>query len=229
MVLASVGNAGAASTSFDERGTVLIDGNRAFPIVLAKGPTLGARSPAGRDALDEVASAGVNFLKIGPATTPWTDADIQEATAWNRAAAARGVYTWVNLSTVSRATAGSAADSLLERVVDTLLGDAAGRRGLGMWKGADEPRWSGFTPSSLQFAYCRATGRGSPQWCAGKPVLDREHAWVTIQAPRGTASDLAPYSSVTDVHGVDVYPVTARAGATRTCIRSERGRARSRR
>src|SRR5207248_5655854 len=32
--------------------------------------------------------------------------------------------------------------------------------------------------------------------------------WVTIEAPRGTAADLAPYSSVTDVHGVDIYPVT---------------------
>ena len=31
---------------------------------------------------------------------------------------------------------------------------------------------------------------------------------MTIEAPRGTAADLAPYSSVTDVHGVDIYPVT---------------------
>jgi hypothetical protein len=34
---------------------------------------------------------------------------------------------------------------------------------------------------------------------------------VTIQAPRGTARHLSPYSSVTDTHGVDVYPVTATA------------------
>ena len=31
---------------------------------------------------------------------------------------------------------------------------------------------------------------------------------MTIEAPRGTAADLAPYSSVTDVHGVDIYPVS---------------------
>ena len=42
-------------------------------------------------------------------------------------------------------------------------------------------------------------------------MLDREHDWVTIQAPRGQSTDLAPYSGVTDVHGVDVYPVTLRA------------------
>jgi hypothetical protein len=210
VVLASVGDAGAASTRLDGSGTVLIDGSPAFPIVLAKGPPLGVLSPSGRDPLDEVASAGVTFLKIGPATTPWTEADIEDAKAWNRAAAARGLYTWVNLSTLSRATAGSATDALLERVVTTLTGDAAGRAGLGMWKGADEPRWSGFSAASLQFAYCRATGRGNLEWCAGEPVLDREHAWVTIQAPRGTAAELAPYASVTDVHGVDIYPVTAR-------------------
>jgi hypothetical protein len=31
---------------------------------------------------------------------------------------------------------------------------------------------------------------------------------VTIQAPRGTAAQLAGYSNVTDTNGVDVYPVT---------------------
>jgi hypothetical protein len=39
-------------------------------------------------------------------------------------------------------------------------------------------------------------------------VGDSDHLWVTIQAPRGTADDLAPYSDVTDIHGVDDYPVT---------------------
>ena len=31
---------------------------------------------------------------------------------------------------------------------------------------------------------------------------------MTIEAPRGTVADLAPYSGVTDVHGVDIYPVS---------------------
>jgi hypothetical protein len=30
---------------------------------------------------------------------------------------------------------------------------------------------------------------------------------VTVEAPRGTASDLAPYSPVTDTHGEDEYPI----------------------
>jgi hypothetical protein len=77
-----------------------------------------------------------------------------------------------------------------------------------MWKGRDEPWYSDIAPSALQFAYCRVTSRGDPSWCDGEAPLDPSRLWVTIEAPRGTAADLAPYSSVTDVHGVDIYPVT---------------------
>jgi hypothetical protein len=202
------GGAGAAVTASDANGTVLLDGRKFFPIVLAKGPPAGETTPSGADAIAEVVGAGANVLKIGPATVPWTSADLTEAKLENRAAAAHGGYTWVNLATVSRATAGSQADTLLEQVVTTLKQDA-GAGAIAMWKGADEPWWSGTAASALQFAFCRATGRGALSWCAGKPVLDRDHLWVTIQAPRGTSADLAPYSAVTDVHGVDIYPVTA--------------------
>ena len=77
-----------------------------------------------------------------------------------------------------------------------------------MWKGRDEPWYSDIAPSALQFAYCRVTSRGDPSWCDGEAPLDPSRLWVTIEAPRGTAADLAPYSDVTDVHGVDIYPVT---------------------
>jgi len=80
-----------------------------------------------------------------------------------------------------------------------------------MWKGADEPWWSHYTPSILQFPYCLVTGRGDSSWCAGAEPLDGSHLWVTIEAPRGTAADLAPYNAVTDTHGVDIYPVSLRA------------------
>ena len=112
---------------------------------------------------------------------------------------------------MSKATPGSSTDSLLQQVIGTLTGDATGAAGIGMWRGADEPWWSGISPATLQFAYCRSTGHGDPSWCAGEPRLDQDHLWVTVEAPRGTASDLAPYSAVTDVHGVDDYPVTLAA------------------
>ena len=204
--------AAAATTGSDGNGTVLLDGAKTFPIVLAKGPEPATTTPEGRDALAEVASGGATYLKTGPATIAWTAADIEDAKQQNRAAAANGLHTWVNLSTVARATPGSASDALLEQVVTALESDAGGPA-IAMWKGADEPLWSGIAPDALQFAYCRATGRGTASWCGGEPVLDADHAWVTIQAPRGTAPQLAPYTPVTDIHGVDVYPVTLAASA----------------
>ncbi|HEX7626713.1 MAG TPA: hypothetical protein VF379_06615 [Gaiellaceae bacterium] len=204
---AAAGSAAAGGTHPGSNGTIVSDGSKTFPLVLAKGPSAGTTAPDGTDAFAEVASAGVTTLKIGPATTPWSSADIDDANLQDRAAAAHDLSTWVNLSTVSQATPGSGTDTLLEQVVTSLQGDAGGSA-IALWKGADEPLWSGIAPSALQFAYCRTTGHGDSSWCSGEPVLDPNHAWVTIQAPRGNASQLAPYAAVTDIHGVDVYPVT---------------------
>jgi hypothetical protein len=200
---------GAAVTRSDSHGTTILDGRKVFPIVLAKGPEPGSTTPSGANALAEVAGAGVNFFKVGPATTAWTNADLDDALAWNRAAATLGAHTWINLSTLSRATSGSAEGARLRQVISSLEGDPSGSA-IGMWKGADEPLWSGFAPPSLQFAYCLATSRGERSWCGGEQPADADHLWVTIQAPRGTSEQLAPYSAVTDTHGVDHYPVTYR-------------------
>jgi hypothetical protein len=205
--------AGAATTRYDEHGTTLVDGRKVFPLVLAKGPEPGTTTPTGGNALDEVVDAGVNFFKVGPATRPWWPADIDDAKAWNTAAAARGVYTWINLATLSDATPDTPVqDQRLREVIATLEGEPTGTA-IGMWKGADEPWLAGFEPEQLQYAYCVATSRGEASWCGGRPTADSDHLWVTIQAPRGEASDLAPYSTVTDIHGVDHYPVTWRDAA----------------
>ena len=209
VVLAAVvaDGAGAATTRLDPHGTVILDGRKVFPIVLAKGPEPGTTSSAGRDALDEVVEAGVNVFKTGPASRPWWPEDIAAAVDYNRAAATRDAYTWVNLATLSDAEPGKLKETRLREVVAALEGDPS-RTALALWKGADEPWWAGTTPSALQFAFCLGTSRGEASWCADRPPADDEHLWVTIQAPRGTADDLAPYTPVTDIHGVDHYPVT---------------------
>lgn len=195
-------SAAAATTRLDEHGTVLVDGRKVFPIVLAKGPT-------GAAAVDEVADAGVNFLKVGPAARAWAPEDVAEAIDRSREAADRGIYTWVNLATLADATADTTPikDQRLRDVVAQLETDRSAPA-LAMWKGADEPWLAGFAPEKLQYAFCVATSRGDDSWCGGRPTADEEHLWVTIQAPRGTAADLAPYTPVTDIHGVDHYPVT---------------------
>jgi hypothetical protein len=196
-VLAAAGPATAATTTVDRQGTVLLDGRRIFPIVLAKGPP--ARG------LPEVASAGVNFVKVGP-VGPWNASELADAIAANRAAAAHGLHTWINLSSLSAAAPWSVEEALLREVIRTLEADPSGNA-IGMWKGADEP-WRFFVPPSwLRFAYCLGTGRGLRAWCGGRAPLDTDHLWVTVQAPRGGIPRLARYSTVTDVHGVNRYPI----------------------
>lgn len=197
LLLAAPGVASAATTRLDRHGTVLLDGRPTFPIVLAKGP------PA--DGFAEVAAAGVNFIKVGPAG-PWTDAEVAEAIAANRAAAAHGLHTWVNLSSLSAATPWSWEEERLRHVIGTLEGDPSGSA-IGLWKGADEPWRFLVEPSWLRFSYCLGTGRGRRAWCEGRPPLDSDHLWVTVQAPRGGIPRLQRYGAVTDIHGINRYPI----------------------
>ena len=204
--LALLGAAGAtaANTSYDANGTFLLNNSRAFPIVLSEPPPRDGTTPAGANALAEIASAGVNFVRVGPPGVPWSDTEIANVQAWDQAVAPLGMYTWVKLRELASAQPSTANADMLKRVISTLKGDA----GFGLWKGADEPWWSGLTPAQLQYPYCMGTSRGSLSWCSPDSPLDSNHVWVTIEAPRGTASDLQPYSAVTDSHGVDIYPVT---------------------
>jgi hypothetical protein len=207
LVLALPAAAGAATTRLDANGTVLLDGRQVFPIVLSKGPERGSTTPTGTDALWQIAAAGVNFLRVGPATGTWTGADIADAVAWNREAAVRGLYTWVNLATLARARPGTWRAALLRKVIGSLERDPS-ETALGMWKGADEPWRYRTTIPSLRFAYCLATSRGDRRWCEGKRPADSDHLWVTVQPARGSGPELARYSRVTDVHGINHYPVT---------------------
>jgi hypothetical protein len=200
-------SARAATTRLDRSGTVRLDGRKIFPIVLSKGPEPGSTTPAGTDALAEVASAGVNFVRVGPTGATWTSKDIAETIAWNRVAAEHGLYTWVNLSALSRAQPGTWRSALLRKVIGSLKNDPSATA-LGMWKGADEPWRYRTTIPALRFAYCIATSRGDRRWCAGKRPADSDHLWVTVQPSRGSGPELARYSRVTDIHGVNHYPVS---------------------
>jgi hypothetical protein len=183
--------ASPAATAADGHGTILVDGEKVFLIGLSAPPPLGGTTPWGTDSLDEVVAAGVNLVKAGPIRARWTLAQLAEARRWNEAAARRGIHTWVNLRELARAMPGSEEEALLAQVVSTLRGDA----GLGFWKGADEPFFAGWPAPSLAHAFELTKS------------FDPDHLQVIIQAARGGAADLAPYSSVTNVHGVDVYPV----------------------
>jgi hypothetical protein len=204
IALCSTSGAAAATTSYDANGTFVVNGSRGFPIVLSDPPPRTGTTPSGGNALGEIASAGVTFVRVGPNGVPWSDTEVADAQAWDQAVAPYGMATWIKLRELATAQPGTASAAMLKKVVTTLEGDA----GFGLWKGYDEPWWSGIQPSQLQYAYCMATSRGSLSWCGPDSPLDSNHVFVTIEAPRGTASDLQPYSAVTDSHGVDIYPVT---------------------
>jgi hypothetical protein len=180
-----------STTSHDSHGTVLVDGVATFPIALSPPPPHGAESPAGSDALGDVVDAGVTFLRVGPRHGQWNDDALADAEAWNDAAAAQGVHTWIALGELAHAQPDTPDDAQLQQIVSTLKDSP----GFGIWKGQEEPFTRGFPAVSLQHAF-DATG-----------ALDPDHLFVIIQAPRGSASDLAPYSAVCSGHGVDIYPV----------------------
>jgi len=207
--LVTVGSAFGATTRVGPYGTTMLDGRKVFPIVLAKGPPRGGFTPTGGDAVSEVVGAGVNVLKVGPADTAWSAADLDDALLWNKDAAAHDAYTWINLATLSKATStpGDTKAQRLKQVVTALTTDEYADA-IALWKGADEPFWTKTPAEQLRYAYCLGTSRGDSDWCADESPLDSAHLWVTIQAPKGEPTDLAPYSAVTDIHGVDHYPVT---------------------
>jgi hypothetical protein len=127
--------------------------------------------------------------------------------AWERAAVHLGIHVWVRLNAFAATQPRWRGDAHLAAVVHELTRGRSAA-GMGLWQGADEPWSRGIPVRSLAFVYCRVTSRGDPSACAGEPPLDRRHLLVTVQAASGTPADLAPYRDVTDILGVDVYPVT---------------------
>jgi hypothetical protein len=127
-------------------GTLLVDGERFFPIALTMPPPLGSRTPWGRDAVAELVAAGVNTFRTGPLGEAWTEQHLTNAAAWPR-----------------------------------------------------------YTPQRLAFAYDFVKRH------------DPNHLYANVFAPRSKdrvilahapdPPDLRPYRRVTDVAGINVYPI----------------------
>jgi hypothetical protein len=171
-----------------------------FPIGLSDPPPQGSLDPNGDDGLGVVVAAGVRVFRVIPLDSGWGASsgtlsdNIAYVHGWDAAAAAHGAVTFVGLAQLSRATAGTLADQTLRKVVPALAPDT----GLGIWRSTDEPQLRNIPASSLSYAY--STLR----------ALDPDHLAAIVEAASGTAAELSPYSAVTDIHGVDVYPVTYR-------------------
>jgi len=167
-----------------------------FPIVLSNAPPPGSTAPSGRSGLAEVAAAGVKFIRSGFGEWSFELADGQIAIELKlfEAAASHGLRCWSWLGQLPNlpVQSGSAAEQLLAKVVEALKAHPA----LGAWKGIDEPALAKLPVAGLVRGYQRLH------------ALDPNHPLVVIQAPRGTAAELAAYAPAFDVTGADIYPVS---------------------
>ena len=191
-----------SNVTIDPRtGVLVVNGTRVFPIVLSDGPPHGGKTPSGRDALAEVAAAGVGFVRTG--TADWSveasDRQIAQERELLGAAAAAGLHCWTRLGELANLPTqpGSTRERLLAKVVNALKQ----HRGLGVWKGVDEPA-NPFRPAKVPAA---GLVRG---YRLLRRELDLHHPVVIIQAPRGTAAELARYRPAFDITGADIYPVS---------------------
>ena len=188
-------------------GTLRVADRPVFPLGLSDPPPLGSKAPSGMDAWAEIGRAGVTFVRN---YTVWTAAGVEEqllSVAQELDAAPRhGLQLWLALAGVDN---NLSHEPLLTRLVNTFKGHP----GLGVWKGSDEPAHAHVPAAGCGAVYKRLR------------ALDPDHPVAIIEAPRGpgptprspdtrlTAAAVRPYAAACDIHGVDIYPVSARPGA----------------
>ncbi len=187
-------------------GELLVGGRPVFPIGLSDPPPVNGTAPnSGLPAWEEIARAGVNFVRN---YIVWTAAGLAEqllAVARELDAAQRhGLQVWLALAGVDR-------DLSRRPLLDQIVNAVKGHPGLGVWKGVDEP----------------ALGRVPVPGCVAVHThlreLDADHPVAITEAPRArgaaggataplTVDAVRPYNAACDIHGVDIYPVSVPPG-----------------
>ena len=180
----------AADVQIGAHGVFYVNGQPTFLIGLSPGPPLGGLTPDGSDAWAEVSASGVRMFRYVP-PGDWSPERYPAAFEFLDQAHAYDSVVWLGLRELARAQPGTPEEARLREVI-WLFAD---HPGMGLWRGIDEPWWSGVPAEETAHAY------------ATIEQLDPATPFMTIQAARGTHADLAPYSAVTDVHGADPYPI----------------------
>src|SRR5580704_11793542 len=173
----------------------VINGRKVFPIGVTMAPQPEAKTPDGKNGLQELADAGMTFIRTGPRRgDKWNEKAIAKEQEWEDAAVKHGLYCWLYLKELAAIKEGETKkEAMLRRVVDRFKD----HHGLGFWKGADEPEWGDMEEASL--ARTRDIVRELDQG---------RHPLVIMQAPRGTVQSLRAYDAACDITGMDIYPVS---------------------
>jgi hypothetical protein len=187
----------ANKATINTDGILEIDGKKIFPIGFTAAPPADGKTPAGKDAFAELADAGATFVRFGP-EQGWSDGRLEQEQKFEDAAARHGLHCWLNLREASSIKPG---DTHNEELLRKIITRFKNHPGLGAYKGADEPEWGKHPLPPLERAYQIVK------------ELDPNHPLVIIQAPRGTIESLKRYNSVSDITGLDIYPIGYPPGA----------------
>jgi hypothetical protein len=176
--------------------TVLeIDGQKTFLIGFIMPPQPDAKTPAGRNGIDELADAGATFIRtgiIGP-QSKWNDMALARERAWQDAAARNKMHCLVGIR-----YAGSVQDDKPENEIALrrVIEEFKNHPGMGAYYGIDEPEWGKHAVEPMERAY-----KIIKQNDAAHPV------WI-CQAPRGSVASMKRYDNCGDATGGDIYPIS---------------------
>ena len=186
-------NVEASKAVLDTNKVLVIDGRRVFPIGFTMPPPVNGKAPNGKNAIKELADAGATFLRCGPMGTDWDEDALRDAKKVLDAAAKYRMHTWVNLRENSSIDGKHPQREAMLRKIVSRFKD---HRGMGTWKGADEPEWGKHPIPPMVRAY--------------KIIheIDPHHPVVIIHAPRGTLESLQRYNPTADIVGTDIYPIS---------------------
>ncbi len=180
---------GLASRAIINQDKVLvIDGQKVFPIGFTMPPPPDGKTPDGKNAIAELASAGATFLRTGG---PWTPETIAREQRYLDVAARYGMHCLPFLRENAAITSPQREKQLRELILRF-----KDHPGLGEWKGDDEPEW---------------TKKPLEPLLHGREIireLDPNHPVVLIQAPHGTVESLRQYNPTADIIGIDIYPIS---------------------
>ncbi len=170
----------APPTSIDYDNTLLVKGQRFFPIGIYRYGNLSDRS------LRELRDAGFNLVQA-----PLADSPAETQTVLDHLQA-HGLMGWVSLNDLM--DLGDKEDARRKRLA-AVVPALSKHPALLCWESVDEPAWAGRSADSLYRGY-RALR-----------ALDAQHPVWMNHAPRNTVDELARFNMGADIAGADIYPV----------------------
>jgi len=181
----------ATKSTINPDGVLEIDGKKIFVIGFTAAPPADGKTPTGKDAFAELADAGATFVRFGPEQA-WSDARLSKN---KNSKTLRRAKDCTAGSIFAKPPASSPATLTTKNCCAKYLLALRTIPALGAYKGADEPEWGKHPLLPLERAYQIVK------------ELDPNHPLVIIQAPRGTIESLKRYNPVSDITGLDIYPI----------------------